>query len=73
MYILHYRNPILVKSMKKVFWRFPSKFESNEKWDRLEPLVKKQVNWLYDPVKHDGAQFKHQNITKDKDIDRAKY
>jgi hypothetical protein len=41
--------------MKKVFWRFPSKFESNEKWDRLEPLVKKQVNWLYDPVKHDGA------------------
>jgi len=59
--------------MKKVFWRFPSKFESNEKWDRLEPLVKKQVNWLYDPVKHDGAQFKEQKITKDKDIDRAKY
>lgn len=41
MYILHYRNPILVKSMRKVFWRFPSKFESAEKWDRLDPMVRK--------------------------------
>jgi hypothetical protein len=50
MYILNYRNPILVKSMRKVFWRFPSKFEDPEKWDRLDHLVKKQVNWMYDPL-----------------------
>lgn len=53
MYILHYRNPILVKSMRKVFWRFPSMFEDSEKWDRLDHMVKKQVNWLYDPLKID--------------------
>jgi hypothetical protein len=35
MYILHYRNPILAKSMEKIFWRFPSKFEEPEKWERL--------------------------------------
>jgi len=41
MYILHYRNPLLVKSMAKVFWSFPSAFESKEKWDRLKSKVRK--------------------------------
>ena len=57
MYILHYRNPILVKSMQKLFWRFPSKYEDEEKWDRIDPLVRKQVNWLYDPIEHTSPHY----------------
>jgi hypothetical protein len=58
MYILHYRNPILVKSMEKLFWRFPSKYEESEKWDRLDPLVRKQVHWLYDPIEYKSRLYK---------------
>jgi hypothetical protein len=61
MYILHYRNPILVKTMEKVFWSFPSSFESKEKWDRLNPEVRKQVLWLYQPVPLDHPQYKEIN------------
>jgi len=49
-YILHYRNPILVKTMQKVFWSFPSVYDGKEKWERLEKKVHKQVMWLYNPV-----------------------
>ena len=49
MYVFNNRNPVLIKIVKKIFWRFPSKFEGKEKWNRLEPLVKQQVNWLYNP------------------------
>jgi hypothetical protein len=49
MYVFNNRNPILIKVVKKIFWRFPSKFEDKEKWNRLEPIVKQQVNWLYNP------------------------
>jgi len=41
MYILFYRNPVLVKGMKKVFWSFPSDFDGKEKWSRLNPEVYK--------------------------------
>jgi hypothetical protein len=34
MYILNYRNPVLSKEMKKVFWQFPSPSEINL-WKRL--------------------------------------
>jgi hypothetical protein len=41
MYVLLYRNPLLTKSMKKVFWQFPSNDDPKEKWDRLDPEVRK--------------------------------
>jgi len=50
MYILHYRNPVLVRNMKKVFWVFPSRFDSQDKWARLDPDVVKQVKWLRNPI-----------------------
>jgi hypothetical protein len=71
MYILHYRNPILVKSMQKIFWRFPSKFEDAEKWDRLDPLVKKQAHWLYDPITHKSPHYKNLDLDE-AEVKRAK-
>jgi hypothetical protein len=50
MYILTFRNPVLVKRMTKVFWQFPSP-ENAEQWKRLDPRVQTQVKWLFDPKK----------------------
>ncbi len=58
MYIASFRNPILATSLRKIFWRFPSKTEAAEKWDRLAPEVRKQVNWLYQPVDMMGNVYK---------------
>ena len=49
MYVLNNRNPILIKIVKKIFWTFPSKCEDKDKWNRLDPIVKHQVSWLFDP------------------------
>lgn len=49
MYILNYRNPVLVKSMRKVFWCFPDSLSTAEEWKRLDPLVQRQVRWLQHP------------------------
>jgi len=57
MYIMHYRNPLLVKSMEKVFWSFPSAFDHKSKWDRLKPEVRKQVQWLYQPLRVDDPAY----------------
>lgn len=38
-YVLHYRNPILIKSMKKVFWCFPVLSDAAQ-WQRLDDTVK---------------------------------
>lgn len=54
MYILNYRNPLLVKSMRKVFWCFPDTLSAAEEWRRLDPLVQKQVRWLQHPRKVDA-------------------
>lgn len=54
MYILNYRNPLLVKSMRKVFWCFPDSLSAAEEWKRLDPLVQKQVRWLQNPRKVDA-------------------
>jgi hypothetical protein len=35
MYIFEFRNPILNKSLKKVFWQFPSK-DDTDQWARLD-------------------------------------
>lgn len=43
--------------MEKLFWRFPSKFEDASKWDRLNPLVKKQVNWMYEPITYNSPHY----------------
>jgi hypothetical protein len=51
MYVFHYRNPILIKAMRKVFWVFPTPGDAQDRWHRLEPEVKKQVKWLISPVK----------------------
>jgi len=50
MYILTFRNPILRKSMKKVFWQFPTS-QDMDKWSRLTQPVQKQVEWLFNPTK----------------------
>lgn len=44
-YIMNFRNPLLVKSMKKVFWQFPTNMDSKERWNRLDDDVRKQVQW----------------------------
>lgn len=55
MYVFHYRNPILIKAMRKVFWVFPTPGDAQDRWHRLEPEVKKQVKWLISPVKLSSA------------------
>ena len=55
MYVFHYRNPILIRAMKKVFWVFPTPGDAQDRWHRLEPEVKKQVKWLVSPVKFSAA------------------
>jgi len=39
MYVLHYRNPILVKSVEKVFWQFPQLTDDQKAWSRLSQVV----------------------------------
>lgn len=39
MYVFNFRNPLLFRSMKKVFWSYPNEFDSIQKWKRLEPDV----------------------------------
>lgn len=41
MYVFNFRNPVLFRSMKKVFWSYPSEFDTVEKWKRLLPNVVK--------------------------------
>jgi len=48
MYILTFRNPVLRKTMQKVFWQFPST-DNVDQWKRLDKKVQKQVSWLHDP------------------------
>lgn len=59
MYVVNFRNPLLFRSMKKVFWAFPAEFDSTEKWKRLEPDVLKQHKWLQRPYRLDHAKFKY--------------
>lgn len=56
MYVYHYRNPILVKSMQKVFWVFPTPADAQERWRRLNPEVKRQVKWLISPVRFSAGE-----------------
>jgi len=53
MYIYHYRNPLLLKSMEKVFWVFPNPTDELPRWNRLHKDVKQQVLWLINPEKLD--------------------
>ena len=39
-YVLHYRNPLLVKTVEKIFWSFPAAYENCSKWNRLTERVK---------------------------------
>ena len=57
MYILHYRNPLLVKTVEKIFWSFPSVFDPKSKWDRLTERVKLQVRWLYQPSRINEKKY----------------
>lgn len=36
------------KNLKKVFWQFPTK-EEPKQWARLDPVIQRQVDWLYHP------------------------
>lgn len=40
MYVYHYRNPVLLKAMQKVFWVFPKPSDPIEKWNRVHHDVK---------------------------------
>lgn len=55
MYVYHYRNPILVKSMQKVFWVFPTPADAQERWRRLNSDVKRQVKWLISPIRYSAS------------------
>ena len=48
--------------MEKLFWRFPSKYEEAKKWARLDPIVKKQACWMYDPIPYDSPHY--MNLSK---------
>jgi hypothetical protein len=58
MYIYFYRNPLLMKSMEKVFWVFPNMQDDQEKWARLDKEVQMQVKWLLNPTKIDDNEVK---------------
>lgn len=49
MYFLTFGNPILQRSVKKIFWSFPTGYDHPDKWKRLSPEVYKQVKWLWRP------------------------
>jgi hypothetical protein len=55
MYILIFRNPVIMKRMQKVFWQFPT-LDDVDEWARLDELTRKQVLWLYDPLPYDRFQ-----------------
>jgi len=57
MYILNFRNPLLVKSVKKIFWQFPSANDDINMWKRLDDDVKRQVAFLSDPVPATDPMF----------------
>lgn len=46
MYMVNFRNPLFFPRMRKVFWTFPSEYDSSDKWKRLDPKVLKQHKWL---------------------------
>lgn len=48
MYISIYRNPVLLRVMTKVFWQLPRPSD-REQWKRLDPLVREQTKWLFNP------------------------
>lgn len=48
MYIFEFRNPVLNKNVKKIFWQFPAQ-DDPEKWARLDKPVQRQVEWLFKP------------------------
>lgn len=58
MYILNFRNPVLVKSVHKIFWQFPTMSDSMEQLNRLEPDVLKQLKWRSQPVSIDEPKYK---------------
>lgn len=57
MYVLHYRNPVLVRAMEKVFWQFPALTDDDTKWNRLNERVQNQVKWMYNPVKFTTPRY----------------
>jgi hypothetical protein len=39
-YIYHYRNPVMRRSVEKIFWCMPTRLEPVEKWARLDEKVR---------------------------------
>ena len=62
MYIFEFRNPVLSKKLKKVFWQFPTNDDTHQ-WARLDKSVQKQVEWLFNtkPLYKDGDESKGVN------------
>lgn len=66
MYIYFYRNPLLMKSMEKVFWVFPNMQDDQEKWARLDKTVQLQAKWLLYPTEIDmKVSKKEQALAKE--------
>lgn len=57
-YVFNFRNPLLFRSMRKVFWQFPTNMDSKESWDRLDDDVRKQLKWMENPMRITDSQFK---------------
>lgn len=57
MYVLNFRNPLLVKSVQKVFWQFPAMSDSPEQLARLDPKVRAQLKWRAAPQAIDSAKY----------------
>jgi len=58
MYVYNFRNPLFFRTMKKVFWQYPSEYDTIDKWKRLEPNVIKQTKWFQCPYGFDHEKFK---------------
>lgn len=73
-YIFEFRNPILNKNLKKVFWQFPTKDETQQ-WSRLEKIVQRQVDWIHHPkpLYKDGTPLhKYKDVESELSKDQKK-
>lgn len=70
MYLLTYGNPLLRRSVKKVFWHFPNEYDKSSQWARLSENVFKQVKWLQRPFKFETDKYNDLRESKDYKFDK---
>lgn len=57
MYLLTYGNPLLRRTVKKIFWHFPNEYDKSKQWARLSDNVFTQVKWLQHPLKFTHKKY----------------